>query len=512
MSAAEPRDPSDGRLLRLTERLNPILVREVRQALNGKGFLFTAGLALLATVVIALVVAGRDERLPGEGEEVLLLALRVLAPILFFIVPFQAFQSTRSEVGGGTVEHLLMSRLSPGAIVRGKLYAATVQFGLYLAIFSPLIGLTYLLRGVDVPTIAVYLTLAFVYAVACSALGVACGALCRWRNFFRVVPFAILLIGLLWFTGTAIAGLEFVMRAMRSTMAMQVFLPWLAGLLLLPIAATALLALVGAAALSHPHENRSTPFRIYAFAFVLLGLGWAFYESGAGAFSLGSRTSRVQDLLSLASLVSAVVLGLFPLFATSETAELGPRARRRVPRRALLALLATPLLPGRSRGMLFCLLLAAGSVGAVHGLPALLGQPAASAQLFDQAYVAWCYVVLYAGAIGLVRCWLAPTPARNWAARGLLPLLLLLGVLLPLVVAAITPGRAVRSWNSLHVLNPFYTLAYLTIGGSGSARVDEILTLVPVLAAVLALLHVPAMVRGVVEVQRASRERRNRAP
>ena len=179
---------------RLSDRLNPILLREVQQALNGRAFLVTVFLALLGIVIVALSYAGGGDLQRSTGREALTVALMILAPMVGLIVPFIAFLSMRQEVSSGTVEHLMLSRLTPGSVVRGKLAAAVVQIVVVISLFAPLLALTWLLRGVDVGTIAALLTLALLGGIGSVSVGICGGALCRWPP-ARAILVVILALG-----------------------------------------------------------------------------------------------------------------------------------------------------------------------------------------------------------------------------------------------------------------------------------------------------------------------------
>ena len=498
--------PRRGLLERIGDRLNPILVREVHQALGGKAFVVTAALALLAITIIALVVASKDEVSPRDGAEAFLNTLHVLIPILFFIVPFQAFLSMRAEVGGGTVEHLLMSRLSPAGIVRGKLMATTVQFAIYLAIFSPLLAMTFLLRGVDVPTIAVMVTLAFIVALACSALGIACGALCRWKALFKVVPFAIMLIGLGWLTGGAIEVVDEIVRDMRRVLAADQFMHWFTSIVTVPIVATLLFGMIGSSALAHPYENRSTKFRIFSIGFVLLAFGWTIHNYKRMAPAGVRRYFDLGDQLLFAGAMCALALCLFPFFAATEAQALSPRVRRHVPRNPLLAMLVAPLLPGCGRGLVFALGLSGLVVVGVWLLPSVYDEAPADGWAWMSLIAAWLYVIFFSAVGCRVRSALSDAESRNWWARATVPILLLAGTLLPLLASVVAGRSVMRSWSPLHLLNPFYTLDRIRLNES------EIMGWLVGFTLLAVLLNVVVMVRGIREVAAASRDRRARAP
>ena len=511
MPSAE--DAKIGFFSRFSDRLNPILVREVHQALNGKAFLITASLALMAIILIAMITAAQQDVDPRRGAETFSIALMVLAPILLFIVPFQAFLSMRGEVRGGTVEHLLMSRLGPAAIVRGKLMAATVQFVIYLAIFSPLIGLTFLLRGVDVALIATMLALSFVYALSASAMGIACGALSRWPSVFKLIPFAIMLIGGLWFTGLAMALIESEIWEIRRMIVGDHTGRFLAIMLVPAGVFIVLCSMVGSAVMAHPYENRSSKFRLFAIAWVLIAAIWIYLDWRSyimtPSMGMGYPPERLGEMLFYTSAVSALVLFLFAFFASTESPELSPRVRARVPKSPVLALLVAPLLPGAGRGLLFTILLAFLSMATYAIVPAIAGQPKPPSLWTSQpdlALVSWLEVFLYCGVACFVRGFMNEQASRSWIARAVFPVLLIISAILPVLLEIVSGGRGQFRWTPLSVFDPVRTLTsferrYMT---------HDVLSFTLGLACFLLLLNLPAMVRGVREVLDASAARRAR--
>ncbi len=490
---------------RLSEHLNPILVREVRQALNSRAFAITGLLALVATVLIGLGVAWDGPQAAGKGRDVFVVSLQVLLPILLFIVPFQAFVSMRHEVTQGTVEHLLMSRLRPGQIIRGKLGAAVVQFVLYLSIFAPLLTMTFLLRGVDVPTIAYLIVMAFLFGVAACSIAVACGALSRWPNVFRVLPFIVVVVGLGGATWGLAVALEFLARGISSQIFDERFW-WASTFILLGVAMGAFLFyLVGTAMLAHPYENRSTAFRLFAWIGTILGFAWLLFMSTRPGMGRGFDATVLWGYAF--SLAPSLVL--FPLFAATEDLPLSPRVRTRVPRNRLLALLAAPFLPGATRGLLFTLLLAATAVGGAAILVSLSlvpsGRPPYAAGIQVSAYLSWLTVLFYCGVGTFVRSRLGRGPKATWIARGIPLLLLLLAIVVPLLVEALAGGAHRREWKAYQLLNPFETV---DVHVSPGVQRFQLTGLGIATGVVLLLLGGRGMVRGVREVLVASRERR----
>jgi hypothetical protein len=501
-AGAPPPSPKDADLPlteRLSDRLNPLLVRETQQAMRGRVFLVAFYVSLAAIVLLALERAAAVGASRRDGWNTFVFAMQVLLPILTFVVPLQAFLSMRQEVTGGTIEHLLLSRLGPFAIVRGKIAAAVVESLVFFSVFAPLVGLTYLLRGVDVPTIVSALTLAFVYGTGAVTFAIALGALSRWPA-ARALPLVVVALGLTVGTSIVTTGFPYLLRtASYTARAMEVsraaaVLTWAMPAIL----GAPLLLCIGTAALAHPYENRSSGFRIYALLALVGGASWIAW--------LASRSSgrSVADAVPVFVGVAAIFAFPFVLFATTEEPPLSPRVRISVPKNPLLAGLAAPFLPGGGRGMLFCVLLAGLAVFTTWFVPFAVAGTEPDESSYAAANVPWAYVLLYAGLGRFVRSRFAKGPLGTVRARVAVPILVVVLAVGPYLLMAI--GRLHRLPAEAALTNPFDTIHRMT-----HAEFDRVSPAVPwILAILVVLLHVPGMLRGVAEVATASAARRAR--
>ena len=109
---------------RLSDRLNPLLVKEVRQALKGRLFLTAFGLLLLGAWGVSLLgvnAAGEaiySQSTPGLlGAYVVALQIAVLA-----FVPTVAFRSMQAESEFNTWELVCITTLSPPILTAGAAY------------------------------------------------------------------------------------------------------------------------------------------------------------------------------------------------------------------------------------------------------------------------------------------------------------------------------------------------------------------------------------------------------
>ncbi len=80
------------------------------------------------------------------------------------------------ERNDANIDLLFVTTITPGAIVRGKYLAAMALTLLIFSACMPFMVLTYLLRGIDLPTIFLVLAFGLVVCAAANALGIFAGS------------------------------------------------------------------------------------------------------------------------------------------------------------------------------------------------------------------------------------------------------------------------------------------------------------------------------------------------
>lgn len=484
---------------RWSDRLNPILVREVQQAVRGRLFGIMVLVTLALTVIVAVSVGSEYRPGSDSGRSAFEWGTAILAPLVLFVVPMQAYHSMRYELRSGIVEQLLLTRLRPRSILFGKLSAAMVQFLLYVAVVAPLLATSYLLRGIDVPTIVFTLVFAALACATATMLTVSAAAQSVVPAFQPVAMLGTAFgLGVMTFGTVGIVLSGQFMGELGKALRSGAFWRACSGLILLAVYLSTLAGLMARAFLVHTFENRTTGFRVLLWATPVLAFGWMLASVTPPSWNIA--VPVIGTLLML----HGIVFGLF--FAT-EQRELSPRLRAHVPKNPLLALLAAPFLPGRERGLLcqavyLCLLF-----GVLLGIWPRTGRAVGS---FDEMWAAGAlllgYGLLWNFLAYLVRGRLGAAVAANNAARVLTPLLFLAACLLPALVDVFVRGE-VANWHVGYVLNPLASMQYFA---ASDRRGDGLLLLLALLA-VAALVQVPIWWRGVREVLVASAARRRLA-
>ena len=181
----EPKTRWESWLDSFSDWVNPILVKESRQALKSRQFLATFTLLLVCCWVWSLL--GVAIRMPGifyvpGGKFMLVGYFLILAVPLLIIIPFSAFRSLAAERDDGTFELLSISALRPWQIITGKLGSAALQMLIMLSVLAPCMTFTYLLRGVDILFVASILFYGAVLCMLLSCLGLLLATLTRARH------------------------------------------------------------------------------------------------------------------------------------------------------------------------------------------------------------------------------------------------------------------------------------------------------------------------------------------
>jgi ABC-type transport system involved in multi-copper enzyme maturation permease subunit len=335
----------------MSDWVNPILVKETRQALKSRQFTSTFGLMLVfalgATVLGVALQSPAIFYAPSGALLAILYYIVLLVPMLL-VVPFQAFRSLAGEREEGTFDMLSVSTLQARQIVTGKLASAFSQMIVYYSALAPCLAFTYMLRGIDVIMIALFLGYLFIASTLFSAVALVLGSVTRTRYMQVVMSVAIvvlLLIGSFIFT-YIMAGLFFDEIITRSYFETEF---WYANLAMPMFVASfvALFVFVAAGQISFASDNRSTAVRIVMTVQHVLMASWL------GGLLLEAPIGFLTDAI-IASICAAFgYWSLMGVFLVAETNELSPRVKRDLPQTALSRAFFTLYNPGSGTGYFF---------------------------------------------------------------------------------------------------------------------------------------------------------------
>jgi len=455
--------PWDRRLMKWSRWVNPILVKETRQALKSKQFSFT--LILLTIVVLAWSILAIVSMIPSiyyasNGAPLLIGYAMILIVPALIIIPQASFRSMASELEDGTFETLSLSLLSPRHIMLGKLSVSALQLMIYVSVIAPCIALTYLLRGVTLDVIAMTLLILISCSLTLSTLAISVASFSK--NRVQQVFFSILLLGAQVIASIAVGGVLSAIVA-YGTVSWEGWISF--GVFLLAAILYCWLFLrCGGCSIGVVSENRSTPIRV-----PLLTIGLVISMLG------GLLAIRNGDRNSMSSMIAVVLNLLFIHWGVAGSIMMGEqgiipaRARRTLPSSLLARLFLTWLNPGAGPGYLFVLLSFVGSaITLVLSCQLLIPLTNSDVGLHTMAYAIALagYLALY---LGIVRLICMAALRRLQAGRLVTALTICLVLVISAVVLTCSINLAVNNYQRLSYdwycfPNLFWTLAELFPG------------------------------------------------
>jgi hypothetical protein len=489
-----------------SDRLNPILVKETRQALKSRQFAVTFALLLLcgwAWTILGVARIGPGIWYSEQGPEMFFGYYVILAFPLLVIVPFGAFRSLAVEREDRTYELMSITTLGPRQIVRGKLGSAAVQMLVYLSAISPCLAFTYMLRGIDFPTILFILFWTILASLGLAVVGLFLGTLTQERH-WQVVLSVALVAGLLFvflmdffLVGRTLSDVSLDFRNADF---------WQANAMLLTAYATYYLLVFYAAAaqVTFASDNRSTRLRAVMLLQQVLLTGWLTW---AWISPTGGHYGVLMIFIAFIGLHWYVMGALM----TGESSELSLRVRRHLPQSFLGRALFTWFNPGPGTGYVFALsnlaaalLMVLAAVASAGMLPQSSNWAAGGhvGEILAFATLVLAYATIYLG-LGLLLLRLLRKVARVGILLGALiqTLLVLLGTGVPMIVHLMSPQLRGSDYSLLHITNPFWSSLYVSERSPLPPEGHILLVVVPVVALVVFLLNLPGVGREVQQVR-----------
>ncbi len=338
----------EGRLERAGEWLNPILVKEARQALKSKQFGITFTLLLVfgwgwSLFGVAVFMSG-NSHVPA-GTAMLAGYYWILAFPLFVIVPFSAFRSLAAEREDGTFELLSITTLKARQIVSGKLGSAILQMIVYYSALSPCIAFTYLLRGIDIITIVLLLSITFLLSVLLSVAGLFLATVSRQKH-WQIVLSVVTILGLAWIFFAVSSSVH---QRLQYGMLYDDDPEFWSGLVMTVSSVCSygvLFFFAAGAAISFPSENRSTKLRVIMFLQQALLMGWLVWAWV---------TQGDAEWFYFSLIIALVHWAVMGALMVGESNVLSQRVTRGLPQTVIGRMYLSWLIPGPGTGYMFTL-------------------------------------------------------------------------------------------------------------------------------------------------------------
>lgn len=381
--------------------INPILVKELRQAV--RNWTVTTALLLLLLIFFFITAAfllsesASEIRSQSLGAEVFGTLMAALFSITFSFLPLYVGIRLAWERMPSSIDLFYITTLTPGRIIRGKLLSGIYLTILFFSVTMPFMAFTYLLRGVDLPTIFTLLLFLFLANVAIMQLAILVAALPINRILKLILALFFGCNCLLSILGIAV-GTQFGGTLLPNVTSPDFWATSLSvigiGLLLTGLAYTCSVACVTPLAV-----NRALPLRIYST--IAWFLGWVI--AVIWTWKMGDSESLEAWLIG-----TLVFLTLALMVTLCERDRRSIRVRQAIPQGRAKRFLSHFFYNGPDGGLAWCIVLGLLTLALYSGTarfwgPGTLARISTTGELLPLIYTD---VFLYLIAYALTALWL----------------------------------------------------------------------------------------------------------
>jgi hypothetical protein len=315
-----------------SDRLSPIVVKEVRQMVRGREFNYAFGLSLVVGLIVAFFGLADALTSSGTAGSRVFAALMVCLGVLgLAVVPLGAFNGLRNERVDQTFDLITQTALTPRRIVIGKLITQGVKLIILFAGLAPFMAMSFLLGGIDLLTILLSLGMLFLWSMwvcsACLFMSSASQSRAMSGVLFvgMIIGAVMLVVGFAPFMMSVI-GVVGVPRPPGNEM-------WwvIGGSTALALVSMTNFVLLAENRLALPIEDRSTALRVGFFVQFLLILACACaplfaVASGAPGYGVSAAVTAIRVI----GIFGGLQLALSSVFAVTEDMVLSRRVFRRI--------------------------------------------------------------------------------------------------------------------------------------------------------------------------------------
>ena len=437
---------------KLADWMNPILIKEARQSLKSRQFVITFFLLLAASCVwtiFGVVINAPDVNYVPTGESLLAGYYFVLAIPLIGMVPLAAHRSLAAEIDDDTFEMLVITQLSAMRIVMGKLNSAMLQMMVYFAAIVPCLAFSYLLRGVNLPTIAMLILIVFFTALLVTSFSLMLATIAPHRAGQTLAMLGVLAV---IFFAEFMCGIFCLEAVLFSSMGADIeAIMFTAMFMIIGTSCIAVFIRAAAARIAPVTENRSTRLRWCMFAQQLLWIA---------VIAFLVLWYKDVEVLNFGTMVVGGYWLIMGTLMLSESPELSPRVQRQLPRTFAGRTLLTWFNPGPGTGYVFAICsgtVAAATMG-VFGLSVDTDRaPRTDSVTF--ALIVIGYLLSYLGITRLIAMPLTHRFGRMLSLPiGTMVILMGLALILPTILSVVFTGSPPYTYTPLEVIDWGWTL------------------------------------------------------
>ncbi|MCP4155709.1 MAG: hypothetical protein GY757_48740 [bacterium] len=157
---------------RFDSMLNPVLVKDIRSWLRSKKFMAVFFLALGITQLVTFQYIIMATTATDTGRPLYTMLLSGLALILAGILPYLMQERFSEELSSRSIELSLITAITPGQLVRGKILSGLAASLLFFSAVAPSLTIAYMLGGIAPGLVLYSMALLLFFTVAAMVLSI----------------------------------------------------------------------------------------------------------------------------------------------------------------------------------------------------------------------------------------------------------------------------------------------------------------------------------------------------
>jgi ABC-type transport system involved in multi-copper enzyme maturation permease subunit len=131
-----------------SDRLSPMLVKELRQGMRGIGFVILF-IALQALLVLVMIGYSSADSYGNSGESLSGILIMFFSLAVLLVQPLRGITALSSEIKGKTIDLMVLTKLSAWRIIFGKWVSLVSQSALIFATLLPYMIMRYFFGGMQ---------------------------------------------------------------------------------------------------------------------------------------------------------------------------------------------------------------------------------------------------------------------------------------------------------------------------------------------------------------------------
>ena len=136
------------KIMDFSDRLSPMLVKELRQGMRGVGFVILF-IALQALLVLVMIGFSSADTYGNSGESLSSTLIMFFSISVLLVQPLRGVTALSSEIKGKTIDLMVLTKLSAWRIVFGKWVSLVSQSALIFATLLPYMIMRYFFGGMQ---------------------------------------------------------------------------------------------------------------------------------------------------------------------------------------------------------------------------------------------------------------------------------------------------------------------------------------------------------------------------